>query len=497
MSDDSRPSPDTFADSSPAQEPPSKEPLSPAAAKPPRGAAGPTLVARYSLMRQLSEFRHTFEKSPPPGTKVVLRSERGVELGEVVAGVSTDTRPGCISPEQIERYIQANGPEYPFRRDGKVMRIANPQDLVDFRHLESSAREERTYCTQQIKELGLKMKLVTVEHLLGGELIIFYFLAEQRVDFRKLVRNLANQYHTRIEMRQVGARDEARLVADYERCGQRCCCQEFLKNLKPVSMRMAKTQKATLDPSKISGRCGRLMCCLCYEDATYHELKAKLPYKNIWVRTPELVGCVTGTQILTQLVELRLPNHSRVVVPNEDIIERDVEPPAGDEAQQNLPAKVVTTAPRRKPAAKRPREVQESPHDQEQVLHQAQVAQEPVEAQEPALAEVRLDPAWTELLGDKIDIDEPRTPEPKSDLQATEPTSSEADAPAIPMSTVIQEPSADQPAKKRRRRRHRKTPGPGISPQPSQGHPEAPTTSATGSQKRRRRRKKKKRPRHD
>jgi len=497
MSNGNRPPPEAFADSSPAQEPPSEGPPAPEAAKQPRGPAGLTLVARYGLMRQLSEFRHTFEKSPSPGTKVVLRSERGVELGEVVAGVSTDTCPRCISPEQIGRYIQANGPEYPFRRDGKVLRIANPQDLVDYRHLESSAREEGAYCTQQIKELGLKMKLVTVEHLLGGELIIFYFLAEQRVDFRKLVRNLASQYHTRIEMRQVGARDEARLVADYERCGQRCCCQEFLKNLKPVSMRMAKTQKATLDPSKISGRCGRLMCCLCYEDATYHELKAKLPYKNTWVRTPELVGCVTGTQILTQLVELRLPNHSRVAVPNEDIIERDIEPPAGGEAQQDPPAKVVTAAPRSKPVAKRPRKVQESPHDQEQDLRQTQGAQEPAKAQEPALAAVRLDPAWTELLGDKINIDEPRTPEPATDLQATEPTSSEADAPATPTSTAIQEPSAAQPAKKRRRRKHRKKPGAGISPQPGQGHHGAPTASATGSKKRRGRRKKKKRPGHD
>ena len=226
-----------------------------------------------------------------------------------------------------------------------------PSRLVD-----GSAREGGTFCREQIRELGLKMKLVTVEHLLGGERIIFYFLAEHRVDFRELVRRLASQYRTRIEMRQVGARDEARLIADYERCGQRCCCQEFLKNLQPVSMRMAKMQKATLDPSKISGRCGRLMCCLRYEDAGYEELRGKLPKKNTWVRTESLVGRVTDTQILTQLVRLALPDGTAVAVPNESIIERDVPPPPPPSKAPPPPPR--TRAPRRKlaPAAPTPAE---------------------------------------------------------------------------------------------------------------------------------------------
>jgi len=172
------------------------------------------------------------------------------------------------------------------------------------------------------------MRLVTVEHLLGGERIIFYFSSETRVDFRDLVRLLATQFRTRIEMRQVGARDEARLVADYERCGQRCCCQQFLKDLKPVSMRMAKTQKATLDPSKISGRCGRLMCCLRYEDVGYEELRKKLPRKNTWVQTAAgVVGKVVDGQIITQLVRLWLVDNTQIVVPNEEIQARDVPAP--------------------------------------------------------------------------------------------------------------------------------------------------------------------------
>jgi hypothetical protein len=120
------------------------------------------------------------------------------------------------------------------------------------------------------------------------------------------VRRLAAEYQTRIEMHQVNARDEARIVADYERCGQHCCCRQFLKVLKPVSMRSAKVQKATLDPTKISGRCGRLMCCLRYEDELYESLRKKLPHKQTRVMTPDGIGTVIETQILTQLVLVRM-----------------------------------------------------------------------------------------------------------------------------------------------------------------------------------------------
>jgi cell fate regulator YaaT (PSP1 superfamily) len=232
-----------------------------------------------------------------------------------------------ITPQVFEEFLRGCGPEYPFIRNGRVLRLANTQDLIDYRHLENSAREEVTYCRQEIRALNLPMKLVTVEHLLGGERIIFYFASESRVDFRELVRRLAWQYRTRIEMRQVGARDEARLVGDLERCGRPCCCQRFLKDLKPVSMRMAKTQKATLDPSKISGRCGRLMCCLRYEDPGYEELRRKLPRKNTFVRTANVVGRVVDSQILTQLVRLALPDNTQVVVANEEILERDLPTP--------------------------------------------------------------------------------------------------------------------------------------------------------------------------
>ena len=305
-------------------------PEAPQAAQPEKKKR-PSVVVRYGLMMQIGEFRHNLKELPAVGTVVVVRTERGVERGAVVVNVCDREAFGCIRHQALDGFLKACGKDYPFRREGKVLRPANHQDIVDYRHLTTSGREEAAFCREQIRELELPMRVVTVEHLLGGGRIIFYFAAESRVDFRELVRRLANQYHTRIEMRQVGARDEARLVADYERCGQRCCCQRFLQYLKPVSMRMAKTQKATLDPSKISGRCGRLMCCLRFEDTSYEALRKNLPRRNTWVRTEELVGRVADAQILTQLVRLALPDNSTRVVSVEDIIERDVPAPSPTE----------------------------------------------------------------------------------------------------------------------------------------------------------------------
>jgi len=289
--------------------------------------AKPTVIVRYGLMRHLGQFRHSLNSEPLPGTELVVRTDRGVELGEVVANVGEATHFGIVAKQELEGYLRANGEDFPFCREGKVLRKANQQDVIDQKHLRSSAKDEAAFCRKQIDELNLEMKLISVEHLLGGERIIFSFSAENRVDFRELVRRLAREYRTRIEMRQVGARDEARLLADYERCGQRCCCQQFIKDLKPVSMRMAKVQKATLDPSKISGRCGRLMCCLRFEDETYEDLRRKLPKKNTWVRTDQLYGKVLDTQILTQLVRVELHDRTNTVIANEQIVERDLPEP--------------------------------------------------------------------------------------------------------------------------------------------------------------------------
>jgi cell fate regulator YaaT (PSP1 superfamily) len=174
-------------------------------------------------------------------------------------------------------------------------------------------------CRHFVKEMDLPMKIVDVEHVFGGERIIFYFMSDGRVDFRELVKRVAQEYQTRIEMRQIGSRDEAKLFGDVESCGQQCCCQRFLKILKPVNMRMAKMQKATLDPAKISGYCGRLKCCLRYEDEAYTELNKRLPKKNVKVKTKQGQGRVVDTQILTQLVVVEYESGEKVAVPVDEI----------------------------------------------------------------------------------------------------------------------------------------------------------------------------------
>ena len=333
-----------------------------------------SVVVRYGVMDMTGEFKYANLKAiPTVGSKVVIRTERGVELGTVLAPVSKGKKPEKprnITEGKLEKFLKESGPDFPFNRSGRVLRIANQQDIVDFRHLVDSSAEAAKYCRQQIEQLKLPMRLIKVEHLLGGERIVFYFTAENRVDFRELVRILASQYRTRIEMRQVGARDEAHLVADYERCGQRCCCKQYLKILKPVSMRMAKIQKATLDPSKISGRCGRLMCCLRYEDQTYEDLRRSLPRRNSWIQTEHFIGRVQDAQILTQLVKIWLPDSSYEVVHVDDIVKRDI--PQPDEDQVKAEA-IKVAAYKREAASQVP--VYRQPEIVEPMISQQEIAE--------------------------------------------------------------------------------------------------------------------------
>jgi len=271
--------------------------------KPPK-----SIVVRYGYLKEIGEFPYDGEEIPGCGTRVVVRTPRGVELATMLT--TTCANGGCghaITRKQMLAYIeQSGGKQYPFTEEGKVLRLATADDLREQSKLDGEKPEAIRLCKAKIAEHRLEMKLVDAEMLLGGERVVFYFMAEGRVDFRQLVRDLAGELHTRIEMRQVGARDEARLVADYEKCGQHCCCKQFLKVLKPVSMRNAKIQKATLDPAKISGRCGRLMCCLRYEEETYDDLRKRLPHRNSRVMTEDGPGRVVSTQILTQLALIEL-----------------------------------------------------------------------------------------------------------------------------------------------------------------------------------------------
>jgi cell fate regulator YaaT (PSP1 superfamily) len=294
-----------------------------------------TIVVRYGFLREIGEFASDLTNKVGCGTKLILRTDRGTEIGEMLT--TTCGNGGCnksITREKMLAYIEnSGGRDYPFSEEGRVLRVATAQDLAEQAKLDENHQKHLTMARELVQTHRLAMKNGDVEYLLGGERVLFYFVSEHRVDFRSLVRDMAHHLHTRIELRQVGARDEARLTADYEKCGQHCCCKQFLKVLTPISMRAAKVQKATLDPTKISGRCGRLMCCLRYEDQTYEELRKKLPKRNTRVKTEAGDAWVIDGQILTQLVLVQYDDNKREAVPMEKILEFDRPKPVTPEGR--------------------------------------------------------------------------------------------------------------------------------------------------------------------
>ncbi len=191
-------------------------------------------------------------------------------------------------------------------------------------------------CAELVARRRLQMDLVDLEIIHGRERVVFYYLAEKRVDFRELVKDLARALRTRIEMRQIGVRDEAKLLADYGDCGKPVCCNTHLSSMPPVSMKMAKLQKTTLDPSKISGRCGRLKCCLRYEYDTYRELEKMLPATGSTVVTAAGRGRIVGQEILAQKLVVELEDHRRVIVGLDDLHSRGAAPGTGNPTRQRV-----------------------------------------------------------------------------------------------------------------------------------------------------------------
>lgn len=288
--------------------------------KPQRSKTKKLMLVRFGRMNSLGLFEHNQSNVPKTDAQVVVKTRKGLELGRVVGAL------GCYKqgkfrwdPKQVSSYYRASDMEMMCEQGGKFIRYATHDDLTDAEHFKKIALEEVRTCQRVVDEKHLSMKIVGAEHILGGERVIFYFMAEGRVDFRELVKTLSHEFQTRIEMRQIGARDEARLLGDVESCGQVVCCKQFLKYLKPVNMRMAKMQKATLDPAKISGYCGRLKCCLRYEDSTYGELKKKLPHKSTRVQLEDCEGRVIDTQILSQLVLVESEKGERLSIPLEQL----------------------------------------------------------------------------------------------------------------------------------------------------------------------------------
>lgn len=256
---------------------------------------------RYGLMKFVKDFLSDFP-GLGIGDKVVINSERGQEVGEVVT-----------PPEEVHECDCSSCP--------KLVRKATEEDMKQLEEIEEElVPKEYKFCKDKIQERKMPMKLTIVEHLHDSKKIIFHFVSKGRVDFRELVKDLARQYKTRIEMRQIGVRDEARLLATYQRCGRELCCRTWLKDLEPVTMKMAKNQKATLDPSKISGRCGRLMCCLRYENEVYEDLKSSLPQKGCYVNTPHGRGKVVDHEILRQKVTVETEDERVLAVDAKDIL---------------------------------------------------------------------------------------------------------------------------------------------------------------------------------
>ena len=241
----------------------------------------PKYVVRYGSMRILRPFGCSGKHSYRRGQAVIVRTDRGLETGEVLCE-ATD--------EQIEKLAAAH--------EGQILREMSGEDQNEIGRIHDQEKEEFDTCLRCIRELNLEMQLIDVEHIFGGERIVVYYLADGRVDFRELVKKLAGEFQTRIEMRQIGVRDEAKLMADFGDCGKPVCCNNHLVGMPPVSMKMAKLQKATLDPTKISGRCGRLKCCLRYEYETYESGVAEMPAIGASVQTPEGRARVVGHEIL-------------------------------------------------------------------------------------------------------------------------------------------------------------------------------------------------------
>lgn len=226
---------------------------------------------------------------------VIVETVRGIEFGKVV-----------ITNKQVDEEDVV----LPLK---KVIRVADDKDKRTVVENQEQAQKAFDICTEKIEHHDLDMNLVEVEYTFDRNKIIFYFTADGRVDFRNLVKDLASMFKTRIELRQIGVRDEAKMLGGIGPCGRMLCCSTFLGDFEPVSIKMAKDQNLSLNPAKISGLCGRLMCCLKYENDDYETAKKELPDIGKSMKTPYGEGKVVGLNILERMIQIELPEKDRVV----------------------------------------------------------------------------------------------------------------------------------------------------------------------------------------
>jgi cell fate regulator YaaT (PSP1 superfamily) len=235
------------------------------------------------------------------GDYAVVKTSRGMELGQVV-----------IPPGDIE--VNETGETL-----SPVMRKAEPEDIAKEEELNTKSEEALVECGKMIAELNLPMKLLAADYSLDSSRLTFLFSAEERVDFRELVRRLSGRFKVRVELRQVGSRDEAKLLGSYGRCGRELCCGSFLTEFTPVSIKMAKEQDLPLNPMKISGACGRLMCCLAYEGEQYRQMKEKMPKSGQRVSTRMGEATVVGSNPLKETVMVELDSEASVELPLDEV----------------------------------------------------------------------------------------------------------------------------------------------------------------------------------
>ncbi|MBL7070802.1 MAG: stage 0 sporulation family protein [Candidatus Omnitrophica bacterium] len=234
---------------------------------------------------------------PTIGSYVIVQADRGLEYGLVISD------PEIILDSEVEQPL----------RD--IMRIATPQDLSQIEKNSKRAKEIMVTCVQKIRERNLPMKLIDAEYSFDRSRIVFYFTAEGRVDFRDLIKDLASIFKTRIELRQIGVRDEARFLGGVGPCGRKLCCASFLKDFEPVTIKMAKEQNLPLNPTKISGLCGRLMCCLSYEHNCYKQLMKGLPKEGDMIKTKEAKGKVMSVNAIKRTVTIETDEGKQIEVP--------------------------------------------------------------------------------------------------------------------------------------------------------------------------------------
>ena len=236
------------------------------------------------------------------GEYVVVETSRGEEAGKIVIG------PHEVSDEAIVRRLKG------------INRRASAVDLTQMAYYQFREKEALVRCQQKAQEHNLPMKIVRAEYNYDGSRLVFFFAAEKRIDFRKLVQDLARSFRARIELRQIGVRDEAKLMGGIGRCGLALCCSTWLTEFNPVSIKMAKLQDLPLSPMDISGVCGRLLCCLAYESDYYAEVKQKLPKRGKVIDTPHGRGTVTQVDVVKESVYVELENQGTVEVPHQELV---------------------------------------------------------------------------------------------------------------------------------------------------------------------------------